>query len=84
MLSHDALAEVLEAPANLIGSSEKAKLHPAVPHHFEVWDVASSAARKLEIDDEIIFKTDRNSHFIKSFYHTKMGSFEGLEGGQVG
>ena len=34
---------------------------------------------RLELNDEILFKTDRNSHLVKSFYHTKMGSFDGLE-----
>jgi len=42
-----------------------------------------SVYSKLEIGDELHFLTDKDSFLIKKYFHTKMGSFEGLEGGQV-
>jgi hypothetical protein len=38
---------------------------------------------KWEVDEETHFKTEKNSFFIKTFFHTKYGNFGHLEGGQV-
>ena len=43
-----------------------------------------SCCSQIEMADEIKCRTNGDSVFVKSFYHTKMGSFAGREGGQVG
>jgi hypothetical protein len=78
----DALVPLIGVPADL-QSNPKSALHPASAGNFEVWAGAETDARKLEIGDELHFLTDKDSFLIKKYFHTKMGSFEGLEGGQV-
>ncbi len=58
--------------------------HPATAGVFEFWALASTDARHFDLSDEIHFKTDHNSHFLKTFFHTKLGNFQGKDGAQVG
>eukprot|EP00041_Stephanoeca_diplocostata_P006967 m.96346 g.96346 ORF g.96346 m.96346 type:complete len:202 (+) comp16651_c0_seq1:102-707(+) len=82
ILSHDRLQSLIGVPAGL-ASNDDDSVHPGKQGYFELWDSATSNARKLSVDEEIKFRTNGNSFFIKSFFLTKMGSFQGVDGGQV-
>lgn len=67
----------------LLTSRHGCSLHPTVPGRFEFWAPAASDARHFHVEEEIQFKTQGNSFFLKSFFHTKLGDFKGKEGAQV-
>lgn len=82
VLKPDALNELVAVPKEL-QSAKSSEIYPAQERRIELWAGAQTDARKLELNDEIHFRTDKDSFIIKKFFHTKMGSFVGLEGGQV-
>lgn len=82
MLTHDAVNEKIAVPAG-VRSTGDGGLHPDSSGLFELWSGAQTEARKLSVGEEIHFRTDNDSHLIKTFYLTKAGSFAGREGGQV-
>ena len=50
---------------------------------FEFWAGAATEARHFNVGDEIQFKTAGDSFFFKKFFHTTVGDFAHLEGGQA-
>mmetsp|Transcript_24470 Transcript_24470/g.73247 ORF Transcript_24470/g.73247 Transcript_24470/m.73247 type:complete len:215 (+) Transcript_24470:22-666(+) len=78
----DELAKRVAIPADIRSGSED-DLHPAAPGVVEMWCGAETNARKLLVGEEIQFKTNNDSFLIKSFVLSKVGSYEGREGGQV-
>ena len=69
--SHDAY---IHTRCALQRSADESDIHPAAPGIFELWGGANTDARKLMEQEEIHFRTDRDSFLIKSFYLTKAGS----------
>lgn len=83
LLPFDQLPTAFAKSLTLLSPSLVAKLHPGSPGRFEFWSSAATDARHLNVGDEIHFKTAGDSFFLKRFFHTSMGDFKHLEGGQV-
>lgn len=83
VLDNAALHARFAPPADLLEQPELNNLHPVRPGFFEFWALASTDARHLSVGEAIHLKTKGDSFFIKSFFHTKLGSFQNKAGGAV-